>query len=562
MPRDTDTQVLSIPGTRPEDELILRSASVHTDQGAAERIRLLLRRQEPDWNYLLRSAQKHGALGLLYRGLVSSGAHSLPRSWMRSLGSYCARSAARRRYLADELLRILDVLEGNGIAAVPFRGAAQAACCSDELAYQDFNDISLLLHEQQMVKARWLLSKEGYKPVFTLRTGQEAAQIHFHCEYRLYRTKDRVRVRLHWQLDPGSYTRPMDFARLQKRFQKVSLDGHNIYTLSPADILLDLSASIVQRFPRRIGRLADICALIGRHREFDWAAVDQRVHQHGGTRRLHVGLRLAMDLFGATLPPPVRTEVHADREAFALAAQIQKELFGGNGSPPGILENCRWQLRTREGLRDKARCVLNLAFTPTEGDWGFVPLPASLFPLYVLVRPVRLAGRYLGLWPPGELAEFGATPHEIARQMLVMARVGPADVVYDLGCGDGRIVITAAKEFGAKGVGIDIDPARIAEATAGAREHGVQHLVNFSRQNVMSVDTSPATVVVLYVGATTNILLRDKLQAELRAGTRIISYDYDMGDWAPVTTELAPHDEGVGQLYLWRIDGKAAAWRA
>lgn len=102
-------------------------------------------------------------------------------------------------------------------------------------------------------------------------------------------------------------------------------------------------------------------------------------------------------------------------------------------------------------------------------------------------------------------------------------------------------------------MGIDIDPARIAEANANAREEGVEHLVSFRQQNAMEVDLSAASTVMLYMGAAMNLLLRSRLQKELQRGTRVVSHAYDMGDWAPLKTELVPHADGVSQLYLWRI---------
>jgi SAM-dependent methyltransferase len=125
------------------------------------------------------------------------------------------------------------------------------------------------------------------------------------------------------------------------------------------------------------------------------------------------------------------------------------------------------------------------------------------------------------------------TPEEVVIEMLQMAQVTQNDVVYDLGCGDGRIVITAAKVFGARGVGVDIDPVRIKESNENARKAGVTDRVKFIEQDLFKTDISEATVVSLYLYPELNLRLRPKLFRELRPGTRIVSHEFDMDDWKP-----------------------------
>jgi len=125
------------------------------------------------------------------------------------------------------------------------------------------------------------------------------------------------------------------------------------------------------------------------------------------------------------------------------------------------------------------------------------------------------------------------TPEEVVIEMLQMAQVTQNDIVYDLGCGDGRIVITAAKVFGARGVGVDIDPVRIKESNENARKAGVTDRVEFIEQDFFKTDISKATVVSLYLYPELNLRLRPKLFRELRPGTRIVSHEFDMDDWKP-----------------------------
>lgn len=147
---------------------------------------------------------------------------------------------------------------------------------------------------------------------------------------------------------------------------------------------------------------------------------------------------------------------------------------------------------------------------------------------------------------------YEPTTPEIVAGMIELGKVTKKDVVFDLGCGDGRIVIEAARRLGARGVGIDIDPERIAEAKENARRAGVRDLVTFRTQDLFHADIKSATVVMLYLWPHVNLRLLPKLQKELRPGTRIVSHSHNMGDWKP-EKEVQVDDH---TLYFWTMPGK------
>ena len=155
-----------------------------------------------------------------------------------------------------------------------------------------------------------------------------------------------------------------------------------------------------------------------------------------------------------------------------------------------------------------------------------------------------------------DLAPYIPTPQEVVNRMLELAEVKTTDIVYDLGSGDGRIPITAAKRYGARGVGIDFDPQRIAESNANARREGVTDRVEFILGDALQAAVSEATVVTLYHLSSSNIKLRPILTRQLSPGTRIVSHAFDMGDWKP--NKIDKFDDRYGfdrTLYLWTIDG-------
>ncbi|MGD0776838.1 MAG: methyltransferase domain-containing protein [Candidatus Solibacter sp.] len=146
--------------------------------------------------------------------------------------------------------------------------------------------------------------------------------------------------------------------------------------------------------------------------------------------------------------------------------------------------------------------------------------------------------------------------------MLKLAGVTKADVVYDLGCGDGRIVIAAAKTFGARAVGIDINPVRIGEAKENAKKAGVEKLVRFEENDLFEADIHEATVVTLFLLPNINLKLRPKLLQDLKPGTRVVSNTFDMGDWKPDKEAIVPESDEESylshRLYLWTVPSPPA----
>lgn len=173
------------------------------------------------------------------------------------------------------------------------------------------------------------------------------------------------------------------------------------------------------------------------------------------------------------------------------------------------------------------------------------------------MAPLLLLAALLGLaLPQLARAPYVASPPDVVDRMLTLGRVGPGDVVYDLGSGDGRIVIAAAEKFGATGVGIEIDPIRVAEARANAARAHVEHLVTFKLEDVMKSDVSDATVVTLYLLAAQNVQLRARLTTQLRSGARIVSHNFAIGDWRPdIVDTFTSIDGQMRTLYLWKVDG-------
>jgi SAM-dependent methyltransferase len=174
---------------------------------------------------------------------------------------------------------------------------------------------------------------------------------------------------------------------------------------------------------------------------------------------------------------------------------------------------------------------------------------------FLLLFLASSAGSGSASLSPQSLAPYVATPEDVVERMLALAEVTGQDVVYDLGSGDGRIPITAARKYGARGVGVDIDPKLVAQARANAKAEGVDGLVEFRLENAMTTDVSPATVVTLYLLSSSNEKLKPMLIRQLKPGARIVSHAFSMGrEWpADKVDQFVSARGDEVTLYLWKV---------
>jgi SAM-dependent methyltransferase len=158
-----------------------------------------------------------------------------------------------------------------------------------------------------------------------------------------------------------------------------------------------------------------------------------------------------------------------------------------------------------------------------------------------------------------KIVPYVPTPQRVVDRMLELAQVKKGDVVYDLGSGDGRIVVTAAKKYGVHAIGFEIDPERIKESRENIRKAGVGHLVEIRQQDIRAVDLSRASVLTMYLLPQVNLMIRPNIWKQMKPGSRVVSHDFDMGDWKPLKVEHLKDGSGWEHtLYLWRVEAKPA----
>lgn len=536
----------------PENELLLCCSRTRPDAEITARIRELAR-SDLNWDYLFLSASQHGLLGLLYHRIQTC-TDLLPPSVVEFLRQCAKRIAERNRYLTEALHQILDRFQANNIPVVPFGGPVLVGAVYGDSSLRESKNIELIIPAKHVPKAKELLLAEGYRREYTWDRYREAAEWRFLRSVGFDR-EDGVHVWLRGDLDPGGFAIGLDIESMKDTVMPVDVGAASIVSLSVEDLLLHLCVEIGDSIlTPRLRPIVDFAWLLDGQRGMGWGRLLERSRFLGVRRRLAMALQLARDLLAVNLPESVGPLLSGDPIAGALATQLAARLFSDREITPRMSARLSARLQTRESLRDKTRILFNFAMMPTREDWALLPLPT---PLYFLLKPIRILGRRARLFSTKHVAVFMPTPYEMADQMLKMAEVGPTDTVYDLGCGDGRIVILAARLHGARGVGIDLDPDRVTEAQANARKAGVEHLVKFFRQDVMEVDLSPASVVSLFLSPHANLMLRPKLKHELSDNARIVSRSHDMGDWLPTNTKLIACDGALSRIHLWRISSGA-----
>jgi hypothetical protein len=395
------------------------------DPVAAEHVRSLL--VAPlDWAYLLRLAARHRLAPLLYRHLsriclengqqpVANGEqprphlipshHPLHSAEQRVPGSgekeeeqKCfaelrrrfERTAQRNLFLTWQLLELLDAFNAKGIAAIPFKGPVLAAALYHNVGLRPCDDLDIFFHKKDVPRISELLRARGYEPLYRLTETETASYLESNCELCFVQEAGRVSVDVHWGIAPEYFSVPFDPAPWWTRARAYSLGGKDVVTFSPEDLLLYLCIHGTKHSWERLLWLADVAMLLEAHPHLHYDRVFEQAASLHSTRMLGLGLALAKDLLGAVLPASVVDRLNTDRAIPALVAHVRDGLGHETSWCDDIFSMSSFRLKARERFLDRLTYCLKLATLPSIKDWAWVSLPRFLFPLYSILRPLRL----------------------------------------------------------------------------------------------------------------------------------------------------------------------------
>jgi SAM-dependent methyltransferase len=544
-------------------------ACARTRLGAAHQRRIdTLLRAGVDWTRFISLASRHRLDLLAHRHLAAEGSRVIPEDAANSL-EMLVRSRGRQSLMnAGRLIEVLDLFRSQGVVAIPYKGPTLGALAYGNFGLRSFVDLDFILPQRDLLTAARLLISQGFT-AFPDPTSPEQARFlgRFHPgQYAFVSRAKSLQVELHTENTLRYVPVPLDWKALERRFIEVSFGGRRVQTFSVEDTLILLSVHGTKHFWERLSWVCDIAELAQGPREVDWELARNLARGACCERMWLLGLSLADRLLEAPLPADVRAWIESDGQVGWLRDQVHGRLTGEERTVRSLPRRLLFRLRSYESVSVSLRQCLRTALSPTEEDWHTWRLPEWAAALYPAARVWRLAREHgLGFWrrPLPDLASYIPTPAEAVGKLLRFAEVGGEDVLYDLGCGDGRIVIAAARQFGIRGVGIDINPRRIAEARANARRSKVEHLVEFRLQDALSADISRATVVTLYLGMSGTLAVSGKLRRQLRPGARVISRDAEIPGWEPhsMAEFSLGHSDGTTTFFQWRIPQRSEAAR-
>ncbi len=555
----------STTGTSPEKHLLLCCARAERGAAFDQQIQALVG-AGVDWAYLFAAALEQGVAPLLYLRLSATCPLAVPQFWLEKLRDEFESTARHNLYLTVELTRILELFSADGIPAIPYGGPVLAAMLPGAMAGRQFASLDMMLRQSHVARATELLLARGYRAAFTLTLAAAQAE-RVPRRYRFTDHADRVAVELHTERTLRFFPVRLDLEALSERLEPVCLGGLDAQTIAAEDLLPIFAVYASENFWEELSWLLDIAALAHSAQPVDWEKATERARELGAERILHLALYLTNDLLGTALPEEILRRAREDRVVRRLATTARERMLSTNLLAPGLAEKFLFRLQVSQNVLAGLRYCLRLATSPTEEDWSQVRWGGRVGHLLAAAgRPFRLFGKY-GLArarvPATDLARYVPTPTWVIERMLELAEVVPADVVYDPGCGDGRVVVLAAKQFGARGVGVDVDRRRIAEAKANARHHGVEQRVRFLEGDAKTMKLPEATVVTLCLRLVGNARLGERLRAQLRPGARIVSRDYPLLDWPPEKTRRVKGPSGeIVTVYLWRVQAARTSARA
>ncbi len=382
---------------RLEDQLLLACSRTTVEDETAERVRAMLS-EEIDWTYVVEKALDHRVTSLVYQSLASTYSISVPEDVLEELRQHTEENARYNLYRTSELIRLLRLLDKEGIPCFPFKGPVLSAQVYKNLALREYGDLDILIHPKNVLTTRDLFLSQGYKLWSPPNGIQKTAPFsRRNKDLILDSANNLVRVELHWRLTGAHFRFPLDMDRLWERLETTSLAGAAVRTLPLEDLLLYLCMHGSRHGWERLLWICDIAEIVHRHPEMDWQRVREGAHALGCDRMLGLGLLLARDLLGARLPEAEWQKIRIDQTVKSLAVQVRELLFRRSDASSGISYWNDLHLRVRERWRDRMRLrlyyyhrYLRLALVPNQKDRAILELPHALSSLYYLLRPFRL----------------------------------------------------------------------------------------------------------------------------------------------------------------------------
>jgi hypothetical protein len=497
-----------------EMDLLIRSLRLRISRTETDRLPEV---EGVNWAHALWLARQHRML-LLLGGALNRPAGMAPPDVLAQLNVFREANQLRGMQRARELCLLQDIFNRAGIPAISLSGWCLAQRYYERPELRELGETTtFFIHAKDRPGAEAELAKIGYT---------------FHADPLKLNARERSHVLFQSEFGADGLHSQAVSDPIWYHTESFSVGGRTITTLKPEAWVLHLCWRGGINLWSDLRRIFDL-AVVLQSPALDWPTVTALARELRFEAAFLLGLGVVREAFALPLPEIPASLLRRSPALARHASRLVRRITAGQIDAPGLFAIARTRVALQPNLPRKLRCI---------------------------GRHVRAAIRYSAQMKPapdGDLAYIGRyapTPPNVVLAMLRLADAGPNDVVCDPGCGDGRVVIAAAQSFGARGLGIDIDPRRIAEAESAAQAAGVAGKVSIRCGDLLHTDLRTATIVCLYLQGFAYPAIRRKLQRELRPGSRIVSHDFIFPGWPPERTEIVrTTPTRISQIYLWRI---------
>lgn len=541
-----------------EDKLIIYSARTEIDAYTKKKIKKLLKK-DLDWNYLIISACRNSVSQFVYYQINRIYPERIPKTYLSILKDDFDWGLKYNLLLSSELLKILKLLISHNIPVVPYAGPVLANRIYGNLALKEINWMDLIIDEKYAQKSKEILLQQGFELKHSPKPGKEHAYMKSVHEYIFIKEKGLIQINLRWNYLKKSFSAPENIETIwdYKKMIPVVFNRFKIFNPSIEQLFIILSIECVNFQWTRLGYICDIAELVRNNDYLDWNKIFETAKKFKIEKIIFINLFLINELLGVNIPKYIIDKIEGDQDIRKISIKLIKRLFTHNDylikmrRENHVDSVLRYQIRENKyyGIKD----FLN-NLTSSSPYKTYKPHTQLSYIGDIITKPLNLFIRNIsGKYPMITVPEpYVVTPTKLIIRMLQMAEIGSNDIVYDLGCGDGRFLITAAEKFSVKGVGIDLEPERIRQSKINAQKKGVENLTTFLEEDIMKSDISDATIVTLYHLPSINLAIRSKLKKELKPNTRIVTREFSMGEWPPVKTEIVSNEGIMVPIYLYK----------
>ena len=376
----------------PEKRLLVCCARRELRPAMVDEIRSLVR-GPIDWELLLREAAEHSVAPLLSRHLSVFAADLIDPAQLEQLSQLARAHAMRSLVFTAELVSIMGRFDAAGIEAIPYKGPVLAVQAFGDVALREFEDLDIVLRQRDVPIANEVMASLGYRAKFPALAAVDGASV-VPAEYMYLDEPRRMMVELHTERTLRHFPVAPNLDDLTSRLVAISVAGHDLFTFGPEDTFILLCIHGSKHFWERLSWIADIAAFIDAHPDLDWAQILRRAELWRANRIVTISLALALRFFGSPLPADVSVRVRSDSSANAIARRIEQSFSSRQRREPGAFARFRLRRQMLEGFAEGWSYSVRLATLPSDDDWFAMRLPSFLAPLYPVLRPLRLLGKY------------------------------------------------------------------------------------------------------------------------------------------------------------------------